>query len=301
MHNIAILQMLEDERRRALQQKEPFRARAFENAISAISKLDFDITNGSQVDNIRGIGKGIKQRIADVLINAMRPDPYYTAYSLFANIHGVGDATAREWIRKGYRTLDDLANVRLTKAQQIGLKYYDDFLIPIPRWHITGLMHYLRHALQYINREYGTEMDIKPMGSYRRQKSHSGDIDCIIYAKDNIILDREYIDLLFAKKILTDQMSYGVNKFMGVCVYDNHHMRIDFEFCREYAVLPYEMLYFTGNKNFNITMRWVAKQNGLVLNQKGLFKKGRLLPARTERDVFKHLEIPYVAPKDREY
>ena len=46
-----------------------------------------------------------------------------------------GTQTAYAWVRCGHRTLDDLRSVQstLTRNQQIGLKYYDEFLDRMPR------------------------------------------------------------------------------------------------------------------------------------------------------------------------
>jgi DNA polymerase/3'-5' exonuclease PolX len=46
-------------------------------------------------------------------------------------------------------------------------------------------------------------------------------------------------------------------------------------------------------------MRGFAKKNGFRLNQHGLYKPGKLLPSVTEKDIFLHLGMKYVEPKNR--
>ena len=59
-------------------------------------------------------------------------------------------------------------------------------------------------------------------------------------------------------------------------------------------------MYFTGNREFNIRMRAIAKNKGYLLNQYGLFKKtGQRVPIRDERDIFKKLNITYVRTDQR--
>lgn len=54
--------------------------------------------------------------------------------SLFGEIWGVGPATALKLYEKGHRTLDDLKSEEsLTNSQRLGLKYFNDIKIRIPR------------------------------------------------------------------------------------------------------------------------------------------------------------------------
>jgi hypothetical protein len=60
--------------------------------------------------------------------------------SLFAGVWGAGSETSKQWFAQGFRTLEDLrTRARLTRMQQIGLQYYDDFNTRIPRDEVTRL------------------------------------------------------------------------------------------------------------------------------------------------------------------
>lgn len=60
--------------------------------------------------------------------------------ALFAGVWGAGTETTKQWFAQGFRTLDDLKKkARLTRMQQIGLKYYDDFNARIPRDEVTRI------------------------------------------------------------------------------------------------------------------------------------------------------------------
>ncbi|MBA7703078.1 hypothetical protein ES703_111860 [subsurface metagenome] len=46
-------------------------------------------------------------------------------------------------------------------------------------------------------------------------------------------------------------------------------------------------------------MRVVAKKKGFKLTQHGLFKKGKRVAGRTEREIYKALGRPWKAPEER--
>ena len=59
---------------------------------------------------------------------------------LFAGVWGAGAETTKQWFVQGFRTLDDLrTRARLTRTQEIGLKYYDEFNTRIPRDEVTRI------------------------------------------------------------------------------------------------------------------------------------------------------------------
>ena len=77
-------------------------------------------------------------------------------------------------------------------------------------------------------------------------------------------------------------------------------------------VEPFTLAYFTGSKEHNIVMRQRAIDRGLRLNEFGLIpeaKAGELkgmeaavfsLPAASEQDIYRHLDLDYVTPELRE-
>ena len=62
-------------------------------------------------------------------------------------------------------------------------------------------------------------------------------------------------------------------------------------------------MYFarTGNKQFNIRARRLAKLKGYKLTDTGLFEDGKRINVRNEKDLFKKLGITYRRVKDRTY
>jgi DNA polymerase/3'-5' exonuclease PolX len=163
--------------------------------------------------------------------------------------------------------------------------------------------------------------DLKVMlcGSYRRGRDKSGDIDCFISHPDIKTKDdlrnspvnvlASYVELLTNVDFIIDHLDMGPQKFMGFCIVkqtgnkkqNNIARRLDIRF------VPYEsygsaILYFTGSKNFNTTMRTHALGKGYSLSEFGLthVSDGILIPCATEEEVFKILNYPYKTPQERD-
>jgi DNA polymerase IV len=104
---------------------------------------------------------------------------------LFYNIWGVGASTAREfYYDRGWRELDDIVEFgwsTLTRVQQIGVKFYDEFLDLIPRPEVEEIGRIV-HAHAVKVRDEGVQSLI--VGGYRRGKEASGDVDIIVSHPD---------------------------------------------------------------------------------------------------------------------
>lgn len=134
-------------------------------------------------------------------------------------------------------------------------------------------------------------------GSYRRGKSIIGDLDLIVI-RDVADGEELYPQVV---KLFQSSGHKVVVKTMG------HHfssMSID-DFLVEFKITTREQLgamelYATGKVDFNLGMRGYAKSKGYALSQYGLSKDGKIIASEKEEDIFKALNAPYVAPKDRQ-
>lgn len=140
-----------------------------------------------------------------------RPRSEVKALDLFHNIWGVGATTAQKFYKmgkayslllgtylwsadppcrfEGWSSLDDIVEHGwndLSRVQQIGIKYYDEFLIPIPRAEVEQIGRTILHHARRV--DPGFQMTI--VGSYRRGKQQSGDVDVVVSHRDeNATLD----------------------------------------------------------------------------------------------------------------
>lgn len=139
---------------------------------------------------------------------------------------------------------------------------------------------------------------ISVAGSLRRQKETIRDIDILAVSNQPQKLMRSFISLPQVK----DVQARGETK-SSVRTADG--VQVD---CRAVKESSYgaALIYFTGSKNFNISLRQLAIKKGLKINEYGIFSvtKGgvqdRFIAGKTEEEVFKTLGLQYIEPELRE-
>jgi DNA polymerase beta len=288
------------------------KGRAMKNAAKAIKSLDFEIEDISQVKNVKGIGAGSKTRIDELLKTGTlkeitNMEELETILEL-QKISGIGPVKSKNLVRKCEVTsVNDLRDkvkngLKLTSHQRIGLKYFEDFLKLIPRKEID----HMKIIFDNIMTELCPEVNMDIVGSYRREKSHSGDIDILFTHPENTNYLGEFVKKLRELKILSDDLSLGEKKYMGV--YKNSNgvaRRLDVRQI-DNSNYPAALLHYTGSGNSNIRMRKVALSMNMTLCEYGLYhydvssrKKKFLIKTSSEREIFEILGQEFVEPKNR--
>lgn len=110
-------------------------------------------------------------------------DEKLAAIKTFYNIYGVSAVTAEEFYRRGWRDLDDVVDYGwkiINRSQQIGVKYYDEFLQKIPRPETEAIA---KTVLEHV-RKLRPGYQLTVVGGYRRGKIMSGDVDLMLSHHD---------------------------------------------------------------------------------------------------------------------
>ena len=303
---VDILGQLEDIMTR---QGEPFRARAYHKAAESIMTYPNDITDPKQVEGLPGIGKTIMTKLNEYVttgkLNAIekrKNDPV----NILTKVYGIGPKKAKEFIKEGIDSIDKLRQhpEKLTKAQKFGVEHYEDIEERIPRAEIDEY----KTALETIFKEStppGSKFEI--VGSYRRGKQQSGDIDLIITNEDNNRKAFEdFLDALEKKGIIIALLSKGRTKSLTIArLPGKKARRVDLMYAppAEYA---FATLYFTGSKAFNTMQRQRALDMGYTLNEHGFHemkngRKGAKVEGDfpTEKSIFDFLGMEYKEPTER--
>ena len=291
-------------------------------ALEVIRNINFKITTGSQLKDYKSIGKGTIERIDEILTtgklaevnNANITGEHIQYIDELIKIFGIGRIKAYElYTNHGIKSIDDLklavkkGVVDLPESIVKGIKYVNKIKTRIPRSEMDQIYSYLIKACIVLD----PNMDIKMCGSYRREKEISGDIDVII-SHPNIITQQDVIasdlmsrliKLLKKKKFIIDSFTSddALTKYMGVCKITKNGLlrRIDIRFIPQESYYT-SVLYFTGSGEFNRRMRSVALSMGYTLNEYRLLnEKSKPMKIESEKDVFDHLNMEYIYPKDR--
>lgn len=317
-HNKLVTDHLEKLEKICLGSGDRWRGYAYRKAANILKGLGYNVGSKEEAMKLRGIGKSIAEKIGEIIstgklrkLEALQGEERIQILSTFMGIFGVGQSTANKWMSMGYKTLEDLEkNASLTYAQAVGLKFYNEFQLRIPREEMERICGKIKGEIRKIDEDFVVEI----CGSYRRGKLDCGDIDLIITHKrpsslKNILLLS--IPKLHEAGILTHDfvsISHGSDKYMGVCQASpsEPHRRIDILTVSP-SEWPFALLYFTGSGHFNRSMRFWAGKRGYSLSQHGLRvnygndNKGPYIAGiSTELQIFQALGLEYRPPQDRD-
>ena len=319
-----------------------FKVAAYNKAINELKKYmalpdSKEITSAQELKSLKlpKIGEKIIKKFEEFLISGTLEEvekEKNNPINTFANIYGIGPVKAKELVEsKNISTLEELILRQnelqenklplLNSKQQIGLKYYNDLLKRIPREEIEEFKILLESNFKETileNKESQKNHKFEIVGSYRRAKQESGDIDLIITSyNNNKIVFENFIKKLQTKKVLLEILSKGETKSLTIGKLESTSAtprRIDFLYAppEDY---PFAILYFTGSKEFNTAMRQHALNVDLTLSEHGFYKllkkstqtketkvkqeKVENVVFKTEKDIFDFLHMEYKEPQDR--
>ncbi|XP_034249831.1 DNA polymerase beta-like [Thrips palmi] len=293
---------------------------AYRKAASAIASHSTRLTSGEEARKLDGVGQKISDKINEFLstgklqkLEKIHSDDTSTAVTLLTRVSGIGPAKAKELVNDGIRSIEDLEShkEKLNHHQLIGLKYFNDFEVKIPRSEIEEIEAVLVKKISDLDSDYIVTI----CGSYRRGKSESGDIDALIThpsftsdvkAKTKSHLLKDVTKCLEECGLICDTLSHGDVKFMGACRLSEKHpvRRLDIRLTPQDQYWC-SILYFTGSDMFNKEMRTHALQKGYTLNEYSLRPLGSTgVPGEpvflaSEKDIFEYIDYPYKGPDER--
>ncbi|CAF1083819.1 unnamed protein product [Adineta steineri] len=310
------------------------RSIAYQKAIEALKRCTHPIRSYEEIKALPYVKQSLADKIWEIIrtnglvkLSAFQSRDDVSALALFAGVWGAGTETTKQWFAQGFRTLEDLrTRARLTRTQQIGLKYYQDFNTRIPREEVTRIETIVKQTAD----EVAPGLMIETCGSYRRLKPSCGDIDMLMTFKDGKRHIHESILAPLIEKLreigflIHDLINHSETSstshvseqltYFGVCRLSEPgslHRRIDLIFvpANEWAC---SLLYFTGSDMFNRSMRRLARRLNMSLSQHGLYhgvvrkgvekiNTGQALNTPTEESVFRYLNLSYRPPEDRDH
>jgi DNA polymerase IV len=186
--------------------------RAYSTSIAAVAAYPYELRSPVEILSLPGCDTKIANLFVEFRNNddgkieaaeALETDPVISTIYQFHNIWGVGPKTAREfYYQRQWRDLDDVIEQgwnSLSRVQQIGLKYYDEFLAGVPRSEVSDIAKIIhRHArLVRPGSDYdGQGIECILVGGYRRGKEMQGDIDLVLSHRDERVTKNLVIDIV---------------------------------------------------------------------------------------------------------
>jgi DNA polymerase/3'-5' exonuclease PolX len=288
----------------------PFKRKAYNTLYTQIRNnfLLSDDVNYFAIINRINLTKNMTDHLYEIMTMKYTNEPVKKDQIIaeLAEINGIGEVLAEK--------LYNLRNVRSIED----LKTNDGLFATLPletRLFLTyPPLRLIPHDLIKIIEELLKKHNIVKsrwhiVGSYRRKKPFSRDIDIMVVMGPAARAEGMSTIVQKINKIKNVNFyvySQGNDKVSGIMNFihneENINVKLDFFACtrEEY---PFMLLYSTGSKEHNLKMRRIAKERGMMLNQRGLFKRGSSQPikkyVKNEKEIFALLGMEYVTPEER--
>ncbi|MEZ4743850.1 MAG: DNA polymerase/3'-5' exonuclease PolX [Bdellovibrionota bacterium] len=302
----------------AIEGSNPFRIRAYENAARVIfgypKSIEEIVNSGKSLPKIPGIGKDLEGKILALAEN--KPLPLIRKLEKeipkdligMTKIPGLGPKRVRALhIALGITSFADLARAARTgqiiQVRGFGEKIQNSINIFLSNKALNEGKSKQKRKSWYDVREIAIRLEsqlraidkvkrVEIAGSYRRKKDTVGDLDFLVTSGSGQSVIEKFTKLEEVKAIT----SMGTTKATVIL---KSGLQVDLR------VVPEEsygaaLHYFTGSKEHNIAIRHRGQERGLKINEYGVFSGGKRIAGKTESEVFRSINLPFIEPELRE-
>jgi DNA polymerase (family 10) len=311
LNSIAVLLELKGEN--------PFKPRAYTNAARALESLSEPLDKviaEERLAEVKGIGESIQKKIVELVTTGKLG--YYEELKAatppglveMLEIPGVGPKKIKILHDElGIESVEQL-EAACKKNKVAGLKGFGEktqtkICEGINRRRAYAAKHLISDALPLAEalleslRSHPDVIRCSAAGSLRRHREIIGDIDLLASSKD----PQAVLDSFAEAPGVLSVIAKGETK---ASVLLEGGVQSDLRVVSD-AEFPYALMYFTGNKEHNIVMRQRAIDQGLRLNEYGLFRSKTetrdpklLVGCKTEEEIFGHLDLRFIPAEMRE-
>ncbi len=288
-----------------------FRVRAYRNASRTISELKDEVADvePAQLTDLPGIGKDLAAKIVTIVKTQSLPQleelrqhvpPGVREMLLIPNLGPKKAAILFKELQ--LKSIDDLKqaaeNGVIAKLKGFGAKTEKSILEGIAQIEMAGRRFSIAEAKPAAEEiveallAVPTVTQASVAGSCRRRKESCGDLDVLVTAAK----PDEPMDALASHPLVEKVLARGDTK---------QRVRLRSGIELDLRVVPDEsygaaLQYFSGSKEHNIVIRRRAQERGLKLNEYGVFRGDELVAGRTEEEVYKAVDLPWIPPELRE-
>jgi DNA polymerase (family 10) len=302
-----------------LQGENPFRCLAYSKAARALDQLEADlaeVVTAGTLGEVPGIGETLKEKIT--LLVTTGSLPFYddlkkkTPPGLVAMLRlpGIGPKKIKALFDQlGIDDFDKLkaacAEDRVATLKGFGAKTQQKILEGIAYLGQLGNRIRIDHALAVAEmlleglRELPGIIRMEVCGSVRRRKETINDIDILISSKAPASIMAAFVALPQVVQVV----GHGDTKSSILVAVEGPTgralMNADLRVVSD-EQFPFALNYFTGSKEHNVAVRQRAQQYGLKLNEYELAGPKKSVSCKEEGDIYRALDLDYVAPEMRE-
>jgi DNA polymerase (family X) len=298
------------------------RYRSYERAAELIGSLPERIEDLAQdkekLTSLPGIGEGLAGHIHEILTTgdySLRKKllkKYPETILDILSLQGLGPKkVAVLWKKFKAGTVEDVGKLaregKLRELEGFGEKTEENILKAVElfkrssgRFLINVADEAAQQLVAYI-RGFGKYIDaVTPAGSLRRGKETIGDLDLLVTPAGKF--SQKLVDAIAAYILKYPQIeqviAHGENK---VSFRLKNEMQVDVRII-ERESYGAALLYFTGSKEHNVTLRGRANEMGYTLNEYALstLKGEKPVASRTEGEIYDKLKLHFIEPELRE-
>jgi DNA polymerase (family 10) len=293
---------------------ERFKPEAYRRAARSVESLPEPLSaveRRGELEQIPGIGEAIAEKIREFL--RTRHISYYDRLRTefpaglvdLMQLPGIGPKTARRfWTELGVEGPLELAQAidagRLSTLKGFGPKKIEQFRAAVAQYQQGGrpartpLLEAAAIAREILEalRTGGSVEHLETAGSLRRRRETVGDLDVLATSPDPESVLRRFTHLPDVAEV---KLAGGTK---ATVVYRGG-VQVDLRVV-EPKSFGAALQYFTGSKDHNIHLRTIARDQGLKINEYGVFRGDAWVAGRTEEEVYGALGLTAMAPEIRE-
>jgi DNA polymerase (family X) len=293
--------------------KNAFRVRAYRNAARSIEDLAGRITDmireGKDLSSLPGVGKDLAGKIETIVQTGDLPllqqleDEFPEGIHLLLKVEGLGPKK----VKKLYEELnisdidslnESLRNAEIRELPGFGKKTEENIRKSLETFQpgesrvtLMKVEELVEDLVDYLEKEKNLHR-ITVAGSYRRKKETVGDIDILATSSSSNKGMEHFVRYEDVDRVV----SKGSTRSTVIL---RSGLQVDLRIveAKSYGAALY---YFTGSKEHNVAVRKRSVEQGLKMNEYGVFRGDEQTAGREEKDIFEQIGLPFIVPELRE-
>jgi len=296
-----------------IEEANPFRVRAYRNAARNLRGMGQDVAElvaqGEDLTHLPGIGEDLAAKIHEMLetgklraLNKLHQEAPASLETLL-QVPGLGPKRVKTLYHslgvENIKQLEQAARAgRIRSLPGFGGTIEHNILTAIAahretekRFLRAAVLSYAEALVGCLKNSPGVKTVVMA-GSYRRGKETVGDLDILVTTTGKTTAMERFASYTEVSEVV----SRGTTRATVIL---HNGLQVDLR------VVPQQSFgaalhYFTGSKAHNIQIRRLGQQQGLKINEYGVFKGERRVAGQTEASVFRSVGLPYIEPELRQ-